>query len=118
MSSIMEGVPYMYAENLKGKRVNLTIKRVIAGVDFTSTDGRKTTAFDVEFEETPKRLGVPGVTIRRQLCMACGTDDYSQWPGKRVTIFPVASKKSATGWAIRVDTAPAPAKEVKREVAS
>ena len=80
-NSIMDGVPYMYAENLKGKRVNLTIKRVIPGVDFTSMDGRKTTAFDVEFEETAKRLGVPGVTIRRQISMACGTDDPDQFAG-------------------------------------
>ena len=100
--SIMDGVPYLYGESLKGKRVTLPIKAVKSGAEFISGDGRKTAGFDIAFAETPKLLGVTGVTVRRQLVVACGGDDFSQWPGRRITLFPVKSTKSATGVAIRV----------------
>lgn len=100
--SIMQDVKYLYGESLKGKRVTLTIKGASGGVEFVAGDGRKALGFDVTFNETPKVLGVTGVTVRRQLAAALDSDDVSTWPGKRVTLYPVASKKSATGWAIRV----------------
>jgi len=109
MSSIMDGIPYIYGESLNGKRVTLTIKSVKAGVEFVATDGRKNEGFDIAFVETPKILGVTGVTVRRQLVMACGGDDFATWPGKRITLYPVASKKSATGQAVRVAKAEAAA---------
>lgn len=101
-ATVYDGLPYIYAENLKGKRVALTIKSVKNGVEFVSADGRKAIGFDVHFTETEKILGVTGVTVRRQIAAACGTDVLEEMAGKRITLFSVESKKSATGQAIRI----------------
>lgn len=101
-ASIFDGCPYIYAEMLKGKRVVLTIASVSGGAEFCDPQGRKSKGFDVTFKETPKKLGVCGVTVRRQIAAACGTDDPAGMVGKRITLYPVESKKSATGQAIRV----------------
>lgn len=101
-TSIMDGVKWLYGENFKDKRFNLTVDRVEAGAEFIDGNGRKSLGFAVYFKETPKALGVTGVTVRRQLVMACGGEDYTKWPGKVVTLYGVPSKKAATGWAIRV----------------
>lgn len=100
--SIFDGVKYLYAESLKGREVTLTIKSVTGGVEFTDNNGKKNRGFDIAFEKTDKVLGVCGVTVRRQLASACGTDDVTQWAGKQITLFPVPSRKAATGQAIRV----------------
>jgi len=102
MSSIYDGTKYLYAEQLKGKRCNLTIKSVVGGVDFVDSRGGKNVGFDITFAETDKVFGVTGITVRRQLFMATGTDDPAQMVGKKVTLYPVKSSKSATGLAIRV----------------
>ena len=99
--SIFDGVPYIYAEMLKGKRVPLTIDRVEGGAEFVN-DGRRSVGFNVHFKETPKLLGVVGVTVRRQLAAACGTDDLKQMQGKRVVLYPVKSTRSASGLAVRI----------------
>lgn len=100
--SIFDGVKYLYAEALKGQQVTLTIKGVVGGVEFIDGTGRKNKGFDIAFEKTDKVLGVCGVTVRRQLACALGTDDVNQWPGKKITVYPVPSRKAATGQAIRV----------------
>jgi hypothetical protein len=100
--SIYDGIKYLYAENLKGKRVTLTIKKVVGDIDFFSQAG-KNKGFDIHFNETDKVLGVTGVTVRRQLGVATGTDQFSQMVGKKITLYPVKSKKSATGEAIRIE---------------
>jgi hypothetical protein len=102
MSSIYDGTKYLYAEQLKGKRVTLTIKAVTGGVEFAGSPGPKTVGFDVTFNETDKVLGMTGITIRRQLFMATGTDDPDKMAGKKITIYPTKSNKSATGFAIRI----------------
>ena len=102
MSSIYDGTKYLYAEQLKGKRVTLTIKSVAGGVEFVDARGGKNTGFDIAFAETGKVLGVTGITVRRQLFMATGTDDPTAMAGKKITLYPVKSVKSATGQAIRV----------------
>jgi len=102
VSSIYDGTKYLYAEQLKGKRYTVTIKGVVGGVEFVDQRGGKNTGFDVAFAETEKVLGVTGITVRRQLAMACGTDDPAQMVGKKITLYSVKSAKSATGLAIRV----------------
>jgi hypothetical protein len=87
---------------LKGKRVSLTIKSVVGGVEFCDNRGAKTQGFDVVFNETDKVLGMTGITVRRQLFMATGTDDPSAMVGKKITLYSVKSAKSATGQAIRI----------------
>jgi hypothetical protein len=101
-TSIYDGTRYLYAEQLKSKRVELTIKRVVGGVEFCDLRGQKATGFDVEFVERDRVLGVTGITVRRQLCMATGTDDPEKMTGKKITLYPVKSVKSATGLAIRI----------------
>ena len=102
MSSIYDGTRYLYAEQLKGKRVNLTIKAVTGGVEFCDTRGAKSLGFDITFAETDKVFGMTGITVRRQLFMATGTDDPEKMAGKKITLYPVKSAKSATGQAIRI----------------
>ena len=102
MSSIYDGAKYLYAEQLKNKRVTMTIKTVTGGVEFVDTRGGKATGFDIGFTETDKILGVTGITVRRQIFMATGTDDPAAMIGKKLTIYPVKSAKSATGLAIRI----------------
>ena len=102
--SVFDGAKYMYAEQLQGKSVTLTIKRAVSGVEFTDGTGRKNMGIDVSFVETPKILGVTGMTVRRQLCAACGGEQLDTYPGKKIVLYSVASKKAATGVAIRIAT--------------
>lgn len=109
MSNVFDGVDYLYAERLKGKRVTLTIKEVVSGVEFfCAQSNKKEKGIDVIFEETFKgtdkhmKLGVTGITVRRQLAMACGTDETDQMAGKKITLYPTRSVKSASGQAIRI----------------
>lgn len=102
MSSIFDGTKYLYAEQLKGKRVTLTVKSVVGGVEFDDGRGKKSVGYDVSFVETEKILGITGITVRRQLAMACGTDDPAGMTGKKVILYPIKSAKSATGLAIRI----------------
>jgi hypothetical protein len=100
--SIYDGMKYIYAEQLKGKAVVMTIKSVTGGVEFCDSMGKKSKGFDIAFEGTAKMLGVTGVTVRRQLFMATGTENPAAMAGKRITLYPVASAKAATGQAIRI----------------
>ena len=99
--SIYDGLDHIYAEQLKNKRVKLTIKSVTGGAEFIC-NGRKNVGFDIAFEETDKKLGVTSATVRRQIFMATGTEDPAKMAGKKIVLYPVESARSATGQAIRV----------------
>jgi len=103
-ASIYDGLKYLYAEQLKGKEVTLTIRHVDGGVEFTDKRGGKTLGHDIWFKETEKALGVTGVTIKRQIATATGEDDPSKMVGKKITLYSVKSVKAETGLAIRVKT--------------
>ena len=100
-ASIFDGMKYLYAEQLKGKRVELTIKAV-KPEKVIGDGGRESKGFAMSFNETDKVLIVTGATVRRQLAMACGTEEPDAMVGKRITIYPVASTRSVSGQAIRV----------------
>lgn len=100
-ASIYDGLKYLYAEQLKNKRVTLTIKDVHAE-EIIGDGGRKTCGHVLAFTETPKLLVVSGATIKRQLAMATQTDDTEEMKGKRITLYPVASTRSVSGQAIRI----------------
>jgi hypothetical protein len=101
--SIYDNLDYLYAENLKGKRVTLTVKKVTNGAKFFCPQSNSTNiGYDVTFEETTKKLGLTGTTIIRQLGIAAGTDDPNEMGGKQIILFPMKSQKSATGFAIRI----------------
>ena len=103
-ASIYDGLKYLYAEQLKGKEVTLTISKVDGGIEFTDKRGGKTLGHDIWFKETDKALGVTGVTIKRQIATATGEDDPAKMVGKRITLYSVKSVKAETGVAIRVKT--------------
>jgi hypothetical protein len=99
--SIFDGLEYLYAEQLKGKQVKLTIADVIEQ-DIVGDGGRTTKGHVLTFAETPKKLVVSGATIKRQLALATGTDSPDEMKGKAITIYPVKSTRSVSGQAIRV----------------
>lgn len=99
--SIFDGARYLYAEQLKGKRVTLTIKSV-TGEKIIGDGGRKSDGFALSFNETEKQLVISGMTIRRQLAMATETDDPDAMVGKKIVLYPVNSAKSISGQAIRI----------------
>jgi len=106
----------LYAEDLKNRRITLTV----AGVRETPKGARlfchneESAAFDVAFKETDKDGKTPYIqipapnkfgkrtTLLRQYVMVCGGDPCSDHAGRKVTLYPVESKKSQTGQAIRV----------------
>lgn len=99
--SIYDGARYLYAEQLKGKRVTVTIKAVTSE-SIIGDGGRKSQGFVLSFSETDKLLVISGMTIRRQLAMATETDDPDQMTGKKIILYPVKSAKSISGEAIRI----------------
>ena len=105
-TNIGKNLKWLYGENLvkEGKPVSaiLTIDRVEDGAEFVDGTGRKSVGHAVYFKETTKALGVTGATVTRQLILAMGSQDYSTWAGKKVKLYAVPSKKSVTGWAVRV----------------
>lgn len=101
-TSIYDGLKYLYAEQLKGREVTLTIASITMGVEFVDVRGGKALGFDMHFKETDKILGVTGSTIRRQIATATGEDEPTKLIGKKITLYPVKSVKAATGQAIRV----------------
>ena len=99
--SIYDGLKFLYAEQLKGKRVTLTIK-AIRQETVIGDGGRKNEGHILTFEETPKELVVTGSTIKRQLAIATQTENTEKMIGQKVTLYPVKSNKSISGQAIRV----------------
>ena len=86
--SIFDGAKWLCAEMLGGKARNMTIKSVEA-CEITGENGRKDNGHAVSFVETSKPHGFTCMTTKRALATIMGTDDYTQWAGKRVCIYPV-----------------------------
>lgn len=99
--SIFDGMEYLYAEQLKGKKATVTIKSV-EQKEIISDRGMKSLGFAISFTETKKKLIVTGATVRRQLAMVCGSENPDDFIGKQIVLYPVASAKSVSGQAIRI----------------
>lgn len=99
--SIFDGMEYLYAEQLKGKRVTLTIKGV-EQKEIIGDGGRKNMGYVVLFGETKKKLVVTGATVRRQLAMACQSENPDDYTGKKIVLYPVESTRSVSKQAIRI----------------
>lgn len=99
--SIYDGAAYLYAEQLKGKRFTFTIKGAVSE-NIVGDGGRKSQGWILSFNEISKKLVISGMTIRRQLAMATGTDDPDAMAGKQITLYPIKSAKSISGEAIRI----------------
>jgi len=105
--NVTDRLKYIYGEDLIGpdkqpRKYPLTIKDVIAD-EFVDGRGSKTPGFSLVFQETKKMLGITGVTITRQLVVATGTKTGREMVGKKITLYPVPSKKAAAGWAVRIE---------------
>lgn len=109
MEKITQNLKYIYGENLvkdgKPSQAVLTISGIIDDEFIDGRTGQKTKGFSVKFSETQKLLGVTGSTVTRQLSSAVGSDDAKAAVGKKICLYAVESKKSATGWAIRIKSA-------------
>lgn len=98
--SIFDGADFLYAEQLQGKRVTLTIKSV-KPLKIVGDGGRTDMGFEMAFEETPKKYAFAAKTVRRQIALALG-EDYEKYAGQKITLYPVKQAKSISGQAIRV----------------
>ena len=99
--SIFDGINTLYAEQLQGKRVTLTIATVTP-VEIVGERGVKESGQCIAFAETKKTFSTSGRAVLRQLRMACGTENPDLMPGKKIVLYPVPSKKSVSGQAIRI----------------
>ena len=94
--SIFDGCKYLYAEQLKGRKVTLKIKD-IQPVKIVGESGREDMGFEMSFEETPKKYAFSNKINRKTLAELYG-EDYRQYVGKRIGLF---AGKSSKGAAIR-----------------
>jgi hypothetical protein len=107
VNNVTDTLKYIYGEDLLGPdkqpmKHSVTIKDVLSD-EFCDNRGIKTAGFSLVFEGAKKMLGVTGVTVTRQLVMATGTKLAKDMIGKKITLYPVPSKKSVSGWAVRID---------------
>lgn len=79
---------YIGAWDLQGKDVTVTISRVQAG-ELTAQGGRKSKKPIIWFEGREKGL-VLNKTNAKTIAAMYGTDT-TEWPGKRITMFPTTT---------------------------
>ena len=106
----------LYAEDLHNNRVTMTIGAVRStpnGAKLFCQTG-ESEAWDIAFDKPDKEgrtcyIQIPKPNnfgkktgLLRGYVLACGTDPDGSHAGKAITLYPVASKKSATGQAIRI----------------
>ena len=97
---------YLSHFELNGRDVSVTIKSVVLA-DVVGTGGKKSKKALMMFEGKQKGM-VAGATVLKTIARIHG-DDYAQWVGKRITIYPTTTEASGeTVGTIRVrPTAPA-----------
>jgi len=106
----------LYAEDLRGARWPL----VIGGVRETPKGARlfchneESEAWDIAFGQPDKEGRTPYIqiptrnkygkstTLLRQYVMATGSEPCAEHVGNKIVLYPVESKKSTTGKAIRI----------------
>tara|TARA_R100000501_G_C2546645_1_gene63110 strand:+ start:73 stop:363 length:291 start_codon:yes stop_codon:yes gene_type:complete len=90
---------------LHGKETTLTIKSV-KPCEIVGESGRKDKGHEIWFEKATKPHQFSCQTTRRSLTRIFGTDDYREWEGKKVTLYPEPVKcKGQTVIAIRYKAA-------------
>ena len=80
---------FVYAGDLDGRDVTLTIDRVADPGTVDRESGDKIDKPVVYFKET-KRALVLGTTNSRRIQLAHG-NEMSRWPGKKVTLYPTTT---------------------------
>jgi hypothetical protein len=76
---------FLYSYNLDGKEFTLTIKTVVPG-ELIGEKGKTSKKPIATFEETPKKLAL-NTTNCKVIQALYKTADYTQWAGKRITIY-------------------------------
>lgn len=79
---------YIYAYDLQGKDVTLTIAKVVRG-ELQNRQGKEKKPI-VYFEGTEKGLGL-NATNRETIAAIVGSYNVKEWVGKRVTLFPTTT---------------------------
>ena len=106
---------YLFAFDLQGKEVTLTIERVTAG-ELTSTGGRKTKKPLCFFKEGREKKPLALNSTNCKTIAKLYGNDTDNWPGKRIIIYPTVTQMAGEDVdCIRVrpylpNGAPAPAK--------
>lgn len=80
---------FLYAYDLEGRDVTVTIERVVAGT-LTGTGGKSSKKPVVYFKGSKKGLGLC-ITNARTIASLCGGFDSEQWVGKRITLYPTTT---------------------------
>jgi hypothetical protein len=76
----------IFAYDLDGRDVTLTISKVVAG-ELTGTGGKKNKKPIVYFDGKDRGLGLCK-TNAKVIASLYGTSDTREWVGKRVTLYP------------------------------
>jgi hypothetical protein len=81
---------FIYAYDLEGKDVTVTIERVTAG-ELTGEGGKKSKKPVLYFRGSKKGLGLC-ITNARIIAGLYGGFDSEKWVGKRITLYPTTTK--------------------------
>lgn len=86
---LMEPKDMLFAYDLDGRDVTVTIERVVGG-ELTGEQGRKTKKPIAHLKGTTKKLALNNTNCAT-LEQLTGTADVEQWSGERVTLFPTTT---------------------------
>jgi len=85
--NILSDAEHLYAEDLGGKEVTLTVSRIEREEVRGGGSGKSGKKYTFHFSETPKAW-IPGVGVRRAICAALKTTDRTKMVGARLTVYP------------------------------
>jgi len=85
--NILSDAEHLYAEDLGGRDVTLTIAKIEKEEVKGGGSGRNDKRYTFHFKETPKKY-VPGIGVRRAICAAVGTTNRQKMIGVAVILFP------------------------------
>jgi hypothetical protein len=86
---MMDPKEMLFAFDLDGRDVTLTIKKVVAG-ELTGEQGRKSKKPIIHFEKTPKKLAANNTNCKT-IAQLFGSHETNDWVGKRITLFPTTT---------------------------
>lgn len=87
---MMDEKEHLYAFDLDGRDVTLTIESVSAG-ELTGDQGRKTKKPIATFKETKKKLALNNTNCKT-IVQLYGSNEVNDWAGKRITLFPTTTQ--------------------------
>jgi hypothetical protein len=86
--NILSDAAHLYAEDLGGRDVTLTVRSITKEEVRGGASGKATEKrYTFRFAETPKAY-IPGVGVRRAIVAAVGSTDRAKIVGKRLVFYP------------------------------